>query len=108
MGDAHTAPRSAISVRRRYFIIGPADAVNPAFALTEIACGSSGFQLDVEKEQISHNRMALLRAEIYITDETATARLPGREKSEITNELIHVSEKKRRRRRRNPRKSGGN
>ena len=94
MGDAHTAPRSAIGVRRRYFIIDPADAINPAFALTEIAFGPFGFQLEMGKGQISPNRMALLRTEIDITDETTTARLPERKKSEITNELIHVPEKR--------------
>ena len=92
---AHTErfPRVAISVYGGIFILETSETAESDFAISQIARKTTGFVLGESKEQPPSNQLTLIGAEIQISAEPITAKLPEREKRELINELNQVLSK---------------
>ena len=69
------------------FIVETAETINNAFLVFKAVCELLGFQLEVSKQQEPTKTPNLLGAEITLTQRWITARLPGRKRKDLINEL---------------------
>ena len=75
------------------FLIEPSETIDSAFGTVKTVCKRLGFVLEDAKEQLPSINLNLLGAEILISEDVITARLPERKKAELLNELRQVLSK---------------
>ena len=72
------------------FLIETSETIDSAFTTVKMVCNQLGFVLEDSKEQTPPRSLNLLCADIMISDDTITARLPERKRNELLNELRQV------------------
>ena len=72
------------------FIVEQAETIISSYNSFKIACAILGFQLEESKQQDPTKTPSLLGAEITSTQNWITARLPGRKRKDLVNEMKQI------------------
>ena len=75
------------------FLTETSETIESAFVTVKTVCNRLGFVLEDAKEQPPSSSLNLLGADILISDDVITARLPERKRTELLNELRQVLSK---------------